>query len=80
VGTKQTLRAVERGLATHVFVAKDADAHVVRHLLALCRQRGLPVTEVETMEELGRSCGVEVGAASAAILAGEPRAGPGAEA
>jgi len=69
VGTKQTLRAVERGVATAVFVARDAEAHVLRQLLGLCRQRGVPVHEVETMAGLGRVCGVEVGAASAAILA-----------
>ncbi len=70
VGTKQTLRAVERGLASAVFVARDAEPHVVRHLIGLCRQRGVPVHEVETMQALGRACGVEVGAASAAVLGG----------
>lgn len=75
VGTKQTLRAVERGQAVAVFVARDAEPHVVRQLLALCRQRGLTVHEVESMDALGRCCGVEVGAASAAILA-DGAAGP----
>jgi large subunit ribosomal protein L7A len=69
VGTKQTTKAVERGQARTVFVARDAEAHVTRALLALCRQRGIPVVEVESMAALGRACGVEVGAASAAILA-----------
>lgn len=70
VGTKQTLRAVERGQAKVVFVAKDAEIHVLRQLLILCRQRGIVVHEIETMAALGRSCGVEIGAASAAILDG----------
>ena len=68
VGTKQTLRAVERGQAAVVYVARDAEPHVVRQLLAMCRQRSVPVREVESMEELGRTCGVDVGAASAALL------------
>jgi large subunit ribosomal protein L7A len=72
VGTNQTVRAVERGEAVAVFVARDAEPHVVRHLLGLCGQRGVPVHEVESMWVLGRLCGVEVGAASAAIL-GEGR-------
>ena len=72
VGTKQTLRAVERGQAERVYVARDADGHIVRALLGLCRQRGLPVFEVESMQVLGRTCGVEVGAASAAILGPAP--------
>lgn len=68
VGTKQTLRAVERGQVERVFVARDAEPQVLRPLLGLCRQRGLPVFEAESMQVLGRACGVEVGAASAAIL------------
>lgn len=72
VGTKQTLRAVERGQAERVFVARDADAHVLRQLLTLSRLRGLPIREVESMQVLGRACGVEVGAASAAILVPDP--------
>ena len=81
VGTNQTVRAVERGEAVAVFVARDAEPHVVRHLLALCGQRGVPVHEVESMWGLGRLCGVEVGAASAAILADgrRPAARPAAE-
>jgi len=75
VGTKQTLRAVERGQAARVYVALDADAHVVRQLLTLCRQRGLSVHDVESMQVLGRACGVGVGAASAAILAPEAAGG-----
>ncbi len=80
VGTRQTLRAVERGRALAVFVARDAEAHVVRHLLGLCRQRGVPVHEVDSMSVLGRTCGVEVGAASAAILAEDGGLDPGAPA
>jgi large subunit ribosomal protein L7A len=68
VGTKQVTRAVEKGLALEVYVARDAESHVTRHLLSLCRQHGVQVVEVDTMRALGRACGVEVGAASAAIL------------
>jgi large subunit ribosomal protein L7A len=70
VGTKQTTKAVERGEASTVYVAKDADAHVTRQLVALCRQRGVEVVEVESMALLGKACGLEVGAASAAVLTG----------
>ena len=77
VGTKQTLRAVERGQAVAVFIARDSEPHVVRQLLGLCRQRGVPTYEVDTMLVLGRCCGVEVGAASAAILTSGPVAPDG---
>lgn len=68
VGTKQTTRAVEHGQALVVYIARDAEAHVTRHLAALCRQKGVEVVEVESMVVLGRACGVEVGTASAGVL------------
>lgn len=68
VGTKAVLRAVERGEARAVFVARDAEPHVVAPVVALCGQRGVQVVWVDSMAELGRACGIEVGAASAAVL------------
>lgn len=66
IGTKQTLKAVEKGLADMVFVARDADERVVSPIRALCSQKGVLLEEVATMIELGRACGIEVGAAAAA--------------
>ncbi|MBX6350159.1 MAG: ribosomal L7Ae/L30e/S12e/Gadd45 family protein [Clostridia bacterium] len=68
VGVKQTTKSVQRGAALLVYVAKDADRAVVSELLALCRDRGVPIVEVEAMAELGRACGIEVGASAAAVL------------
>ncbi len=68
VGTKQTLKAVERGIVRLVVVARDADAHVVRDLLRRCEERGVHVLYADTMEGIGRACGIEVGAAAAAII------------
>jgi large subunit ribosomal protein L7A len=68
VGTKQTLRAVEKGNALCVFVARDAEERVVSGLLKLCQETGTPVEWVDHMAVLGKACGIQVGAASAAIL------------
>jgi large subunit ribosomal protein L7A len=68
IGTKQTMKAVEKGQAKHVFVAADAEEHVLLPLVRLCREKGIPVLEIESMRELGKACGIEVGSASAAIL------------
>jgi len=51
-----------------VFVAKDADRRVVESVLAAARDRGLEIVEVGSMRELGRVCGIAVGASAAAIL------------
>lgn len=68
IGTKQTLKAVEKGQAQKVFVAADAEEHVLAPLLSLCTEKGIPVVRVESMRVLGKACGIEVGSASAAIL------------
>lgn len=68
VGTKQTLKAVERDMAQVVYVAQDAEPHVTRRLLEACAEKNIPVVYVATMAELGRVCGIDVGSASAAVL------------
>ncbi|MEX2356577.1 MAG: ribosomal L7Ae/L30e/S12e/Gadd45 family protein [Thermaerobacterales bacterium] len=68
VGTKQALKLVARGMAEAVYVASDAEEHVIKNLVTSCRDRSVPVIYVETMTELGRACGIKVGAASAALI------------
>ncbi|MDR7482717.1 MAG: ribosomal L7Ae/L30e/S12e/Gadd45 family protein [Armatimonadota bacterium] len=74
VGSSQTAKAVVRGLATEVFVAEDADRRVVEPVIRAAAERGVPITEVDSMAALGRACGIAVGAAAAAVLAGDWRA------
>ncbi|MDD2421143.1 MAG: ribosomal L7Ae/L30e/S12e/Gadd45 family protein [Heliobacteriaceae bacterium] len=69
VGTKQSLKAVEKGQAKAVYIARDADPHVIDPLMKLCEQKQVPVIMVDSMEMLGRLCAIKVGAASAAITA-----------
>lgn len=69
VGANQTVKAIRRGRAQFVFVAADADRRVVQDVVAAGRERGLEVIEAASMKELGRACGIAVGAAAAAVLA-----------
>ena len=68
VGTKQVLRAVEEDRAARVFLGKGADGFIYHRLNALCEERHVPVTVVDSMQELGKLCQVDVKAASAAVL------------
>ncbi|WP_047808748.1 MULTISPECIES: ribosomal L7Ae/L30e/S12e/Gadd45 family protein [Desulfosporosinus] len=68
VGLKQTQRALEKGLVQRVYLAKDADSHVLRPLVEWCRSHNVERLEVPTMKELGKACGIEVGTAVAAVL------------
>ncbi len=68
VGTKETLKAVEKNEARVVFVARDADEKVTRPVADLCRDRGVEIQSVERLRELGKWCGIKIGAATAAII------------
>ncbi len=68
VGTKQTLKALQKGQASVVFVAKDADERVVRDVLRLCHEKDVEIVYAGSMAKLGQACGIQVGAATAAIL------------
>ena len=68
VGLKQTQRALEKGLVRRVYIAKDAETHVLRPILEWCQNHHVEHIEVPTMKELGKACGIEVGTAVAAIL------------
>jgi len=68
VGAKQLKKAVKAGRARYVFLAENADPAVTEPLEALCAANHIQITWVPSMAELGRSCGIEVGAAAAAVL------------
>jgi len=67
IGVKQTLKAVENLLVDTVFVAEDADKRLTQKVVLLCKEKGVPVIYVDSMRRLGKACGIEVGAATAAI-------------
>ncbi|MBR5479981.1 MAG: ribosomal L7Ae/L30e/S12e/Gadd45 family protein [Clostridia bacterium] len=68
VGIKQTKKAIKEGRARKVYLALNSDIIIRDVINNLCKQANLPVVEVETMQELGSACDIQVGAACAAIL------------
>ena len=66
VGLKQVRRALRDGIAGTVLLAEDADPMILEPLLRACEQAGVPYERVRSMRELGRLCGINVGAAAAA--------------
>lgn len=68
VGLKQTVKAVETGSAKIVFIAKDADEKLIDGLKELCHTNEVEVVFVENMKQLGKACGIEVGAAAVSLL------------
>lgn len=67
-GSKQVLRALNEDRAAHVFLGKDADSFIYHRINALCEAKRVPVTVVDSMQELGKLCLVGVKTAAAAVL------------
>ena len=68
VGAKQLKKAVAAGRARYVFLAENADPAVTQPIEELCRLHQIQITWVPSMADLGKSCGIEVGAAAAAVV------------
>lgn len=68
VGTRSLLRAMEAGKIRVAYIGQDADLFLRTKVEAACRQQGIPLVEVRSMEELGKLCKSPVAAASAGIL------------
>ena len=68
VGAKQLRKALNKGSARFVYLAENADPAVTEPLEVLCQNQNVSYAWVRSMQELGTACGIEVGAAAAAIL------------
>lgn len=68
VGVKQLKKALMAGRIQSAFLAKDADPAITEPVAALCDENTVPVVWVKTMTQLGKVCGIDVGAAAAATL------------
>ena len=68
VGARQIRKALNAGSANRVYLAQNADPALTEPLEALCQRNGVDCTWVRSMAELGRACGIEVGAAAAAAV------------
>ena len=69
VGAKQIRKALKSGIARQVFLASNADPAITEPIEALCQQSNVEYAWVRSMTDLGQACGIEVGAAAAAVVA-----------
>lgn len=69
VGIKQVRKAAEANRLKSLIIASDADLRVVGQLKQFCEERGIPVHMAESMKQLGKAAGIDVGASVVGILA-----------
>ena len=68
VGAKQLRKALISGRAQYVFLAENADPRLTEPIEKMCLEASVHYTWVPRMADLGSACGIEVGAAAAAVL------------
>ena len=68
VGAKQLRKALNSGSAKFVFLAENADPAITEPIEAICLRLHIHCTWVPNMLDLGKACGIEVGAAAAAAV------------
>ena len=68
-GANEVTKAIERGVAKLVVVAKDTTPkEVVMHLPLLAKEKNVPYAEVATKDSLGASAGLSLGTSAIAII------------
>ena len=69
-GVNEVTKAVEKGTAKLVVVAKDVTPpEIVMHLPLLAKEKGILCVEVQSKEELGSAAGIDVPNVSVAVVA-----------
>ena len=68
VGAKQLKKALRNGLVQQVYIACNADPAITEPIEAYCKDNRVTYAWVKSMTDLGRACGIEVGAAMAGLV------------
>ena len=68
-GSNEVTKAIERGTAKFVAVAKDVNPpEIVMHIPILCEEKNIPCMQVPSKEELGAAAGIGLPTASVAVI------------
>ncbi len=67
IGTKQAVKAIHGGHVIEILVALDADNRITQPAIQTAKDKGVKIDFVESKIELGKACGLQVGAAVVAI-------------
>ena len=69
IGINEATKAVERGTAKLVVLAKDTNPQeIIMHLPLICREKNIAYSFCQTKKELGEKSGIEVGTAAIAVV------------
>lgn len=67
-GFKQTMKAVSARCAKKVYIADDCDPQLSDRILSAAKGGKAEIIRIESMRELGKLCGIDIGASCAAVI------------
>ena len=68
-GANEATKALERGTAKAIIVAKDlSQPEIIAHMKILSKEKNIPFFEIPSKQELGGAAGLGVGTSSVAII------------
>ena len=68
-GINEVTKAIERGTAKTVVIAKDVEPkEITQHIPILCKEKNIPCEEADSKQKLGLSAGLNVACAGVAII------------
>jgi len=68
IGLKQVAKAINEESVKALYIAEDAEAKVIEKIKLAAKEKNIETIYVESMKKLGKACGIDVGAATAATL------------
>lgn len=68
IGFKEVMSNLTQNRVERIMIANDCDDKIKIPVFEMAEKAGLKPEFVETMRELGKACGIDVGASCAAIL------------
>ena len=68
-GINEVTKAIERGTAKLVVIAKDVEPkEITQHIPLLCKEKGIECEEVDNKEKLGIAAGIKVPCSAIAVI------------
>lgn len=68
IGFKEVMSLISENRAEKVFVADDCEDGFKNKITEAARSHGVMTESVSSMKELGKMCGIDVGASCAAVV------------
>lgn len=68
IGFKQTTKAIKADNCRKLYLAKDASNEILKNVEQLASENSIEIEYVDTMKQLGKLCGIQVGASTVAIV------------